>query len=194
MTATQIKIEPKSLEIFSDQFSDNIIQEPPEGMELVDGKLVEKTGMTLRHARTQSKLDCYWRNYSDSSHQGGEVFTEASCRTAKQIRRPDVAYLTPDLFKQFASYTVLPQSFPLIAEIASPDDSAEELFKKAKEYLESGCQEVWLIFPESLWIIILTADKHLLLTLGEVATTQTVLTGFSISVDELLALGIENNA
>lgn len=109
------------------------------------------------------------------------------CQTNKQGRRPDLAYLTPSLLTQYASATSLPQSFPLIAEIASPDDSGEELFSKAKEYLQSGCQEVWLIYPESLWIIIITQDQHLVLTLGQIVSTQTVLQGFSIPVDELLA-------
>lgn len=169
------------------------ISEPPENMELVDNELIEKTGMTLRHAQIQLRLGSYWRNYCLTSNNGGEVYTEAACRTNKQSRRPDVAYLTPELLAQFATATILPQSFPLIAEIASPDDSGEALFAKAQEYLYSGCQEVWLVFPESLWLIILTSEQHLLLTLGEVATTQTVLPGFSLAVAELLDKNIPNN-
>lgn len=165
----------------------DFMSHPGEHHEWVDGNLVEKTGMTLRHGQIQLRLGSFWRNYALSSSNGGEVYTEALCRTAKQGRRPDVSYLTPELFAQFAGATALPQSFPLIAEIASPDDSGEELFAKAKEYLESGCQEVWLVFPESLWIIIITHEQHHLLTLGEVANTQAVLQGFSVSVDELLA-------
>ncbi len=160
---------------------------PVDNHEWVDGQLVEKTGMTLRHSQIQLRLGTYWRNYMLSSGQGGEVYTEALCRTTKQGRRPDVSYLTPELFTQYATAPALPQTFPLIAEIASPDDSGEELFAKAKEYLDSGCQEVWLVFPESLWIIILTPEQHLLLTLGEAVSTQTVLQGFSVAVDELLA-------
>jgi Uma2 family endonuclease len=166
---------------------DDFMNHPVDDHEWVDGQLVEKTGMTLRHGQIQLRLGAYWRNYMLSSGQGGEVYTEALCRTAKQGRRPDVSYLTPELFAQFAGSTALPQSFPLIAEIASPDDSGEELFAKAKEYLQSGCQEVWLVFPESLWIILITHEQHLLLSLGEVVSTQTVLQGFSITVDELLA-------
>lgn len=165
----------------------DFMHHPVDDHEWVNGQLVEKTGMTLRHSQIQLRLGSCWRSYMLSSEQGGEVYTEALCRTTKQGRRPDVSYLTPELFTQFAGSPALPQSFPLIAEIASPDDSGEELFTKAKEYLESGCQEVWLVFPESLWIIIITQGKHLLLTLGEVATTQTVLNGFSVAVDELLA-------
>lgn len=186
MTLAEVELKDKNSEISQAVSLENFLEEPPENMELVDGQLIEKTGMTLRHAQIQLRLGSYWRNHLLSNNQQGEVYTEAACRTKKQICRPDVAYLTPELFTQFANAKTLPQSFPLIAEIVSPDDSGEELFAKAKEYLESGCQEVWLVFPESLWIIILTQDKHLLLTLGEVASTQTVLSGFSVAVEELL--------
>ncbi|MFH7030868.1 MAG: Uma2 family endonuclease [Heteroscytonema crispum UTEX LB 1556] len=166
---------------------DDFLNHSTELMEWVDGQVIEKTGMTLRHGQTQARLSYYWRNYMLSSGQGGEVYTETLCRTNKQGRRPDVSYLTPELLTQNANATFLPQSFPLIAEIASPDDSGEELFAKAKEYLESGSQEVWLVYPESLWIIIITAEKHLLLTLGETVSTQIVLPNFSVALDELLA-------
>lgn len=165
---------------------EDFLNHPLENMEWVDGQIIEKTGMTLRHSQTQARLARLWGNHILSSGQGGEVYTEALCRTNKQGRRPDVSYLTPELLTQYANATFLPQSFPLIAEIASPDDSAEELFAKAKEYLESGCQEVWLIYPQTLWIIIITKDKHLLLTLGETVSSQ-VLSGFSLAIDEILA-------
>ena len=77
--------------------------------------------------------------------------------------------------------------FPLIAEIVSPTDKAEDIFAKANEYLSSGCEEIWLIFPESQWIIILTSDERFLFAIGEQAATQIILPGFKISVDDLLA-------
>jgi Uma2 family endonuclease len=166
---------------------EDFLNHPIENVEWVDGKLIQKTGMTLRHSQIQSRLARYWGNYTLSSGQGGEVYTEAPCRTNIQGRRPDVSYLTSQLLTQYVGVTSLPQSFPLIAEIASPDDSGEGLFAKAREYLESGCQEVWLLYPENLWIIIITQTTHLLLTVGEIASTQTVLQGFSVPVDEILA-------
>ena len=165
----------------------DFLTHPVDDHEWIDGQIVEKTGMTLRHGQIQARLSSYWRNYMLSTGQGGEFYISPPCRTAKQGRRPDVSYLTPELFTQYSTAAALPQSFPLIAEIASPDDGGEELFAKVKEYLESGCQEIWLVFPENLWIIIITQEQHLLLTLGEVASTQSVLKGFSVAVDELLA-------
>lgn len=172
----------------SEVFSlEDYLQNPPEHMEWVDGQLVEKNGMTLKHGRIQSKLNSYWRNYKDNHKLGGEVYTEAPCRTNKQIRRPDVAYLTPELLAQFGEPNVLPQSFPLVAEIISPTDLAEEVFAKANEYLESGCQEVWLVLPDSQWIVVLTQQQRFLFTKAEVASTQVILQGFRVAVDELLA-------
>lgn len=165
---------------------EDFISHPPDHMEWVDGQLLEKTGMTFKHGLAQAKLTSYWRSYVLSSGQGGEVGVETLCRTAKQARRPDVAYITAELLEQFGEFTALPQSFPLIAEVASPDDSAEELFAKSKEYLESGCQEVWLLFPQSQLVMINSQQRWLVFNPGDIVSTQTVLQGLSVAVDELL--------
>jgi Uma2 family endonuclease len=166
---------------------EDFLANPPEHMEWVDGQLVEKTGMTVRHSRIQGRLVRYWGNYKDESGQGGDVFVELPCRTSKQGRRPDVAYLTAELLAQFGEASALPQSPPLVGEIASPDDSAEELFAKAQEYLESGCQEVWLVFPESRRVLVLIQGQTLGFNVGDVVSTQLVLQGFSVAVNEFLA-------
>lgn len=178
-----ITIAPQASEVFS---LEDWTQNPPEGKEWVDGQLVEKNGMTLKHSRIQSNLSFYWRNYQESSGQGGEVYTEVPCRTNKQGRYPDVAYLTAELIAQFGEPAVLPQSFPLIAEIISPTDLAEEVIAKAQEYLQSGCLEVWLVFPENRWVIVVTQNQRIVFVSGEVVSTQNILQGFSVAVDELL--------
>ena len=82
---------------------------------------------------------------------------------------------------------VLPQSFPLSAEIVSPTDLAEDVIAKAQEYLQSGGEEVWLVFPENRWIIVITQETRQIFISGEAVSTKKVLQGFSIAVDELLA-------
>jgi len=159
---------------------------PLDGTEWVNGQLVEKNSMTAKHGRTQSKLDYSWRNHIITTGCGGEVYTETPCRTLLQGRRPDVAYLSPDLVTQHGDFDVLPQSFALIAEIISPTDEAEMVFSKATEYLQSGCLEVWLVLPVSCWIAVITSQQKLLFTAGDTVTTQVMLPGFSLSVDELL--------
>jgi Uma2 family endonuclease len=159
----------------------------PEHMEWVDGQLIEKNGMTLQHSEIQINLGFYWKSYTISSGQGGKVYTDVPCRTNKQGRRPDVAYLTPELVAQFGKADILPQSFPLIAEIVSPTDIAEDVFLKAQEYLQSGCEEVWLVFPESRLVLVMTQEQIIGFKAGESVSTQRVVLGFSVAVDELLA-------
>ncbi len=173
---------------------------PPKGKEWVDGKLVEKRkaisveghliengGMTLKHSAIQASLASRWKVYIDHNTMGGEVYTEPPCRTLKQGRKPDVAYLTQDLLIQFGDLDTLPQSFPLSAEVVSPTDFAEDIIAKAQEYLQSGGEEVWLIFPNNRWIIVVTHAARKIFISGEIAATQIVLPGFSIAVDDLLA-------
>ncbi|GJD24102.1 hypothetical protein RIVM261_090580 [Rivularia sp. IAM M-261] len=90
------------------------------------------------------------------------------------------------MVSQHGNQKVLPQSFPLSAEIVSPTDYAEDVITKSSEYLQSGGEEVWLVYPENCWIIIVTKNSRLIFSSGETVSTQKVLLGFSISVDDLL--------
>ncbi|NJK74153.1 MAG: Uma2 family endonuclease [Richelia sp. CSU_2_1] len=176
------------------------LQNPPDGTEWVDGKVIVKhpvefvngevvgtPTMTAKTRRIQSKLNYYWRSYMISSSQGGEVYVEVTCQTLKKGRIPDVSYITPELLSEVGEFSVLRQSFPLLAEIVSPSDFADDVFAKAQEYLKSGCLEVWLLFPKSSWVLVITQNGVVLFKPGEVARTQVVLPGFSVAVDELMA-------
>ena len=58
---------------------EDFMANPPEQMEWVDGQLVEKNGMTLKHGRIQLRLGSYWRNYMLSSGQRGEAPCQRDC-------------------------------------------------------------------------------------------------------------------
>ncbi|WP_373535486.1 hypothetical protein [Microcoleus sp.] len=53
--------------------------------------------------------------------------------------------------------------------------------------MESGYLEVWLLFPKSSWVLVITQGATVLLKPGEGARTQVVWPGFSVAVDELMA-------
>lgn len=166
---------------------DDFLANPPNHQEWINGQLTETTGMTVKHSDIQAGLIIAWGIYVKTSQQGGKVYAELPCKTNKQGRRPDVCYLTQDLVSQYGNAPSLPHSPPLVAEIASPVDSAEDLFAKATEYLASNCEEVWLIFPENKRVLIITYNQTLAFSNNDVITTQKVLAGFSINADELLA-------
>ena len=167
---------------------DEIYEEVDESYEIewVNEEFTEQKTLTLKQRRILGNLYYHWRSYKDSSGQGGEIYNHVPCRTKIKGRSPDVAYITPQLAQHFGDLEIFPQSFPLIAEVASPADLAEELIAKAHEYLRSGSEEVWLIFPENRWIIIITENQKLIFGSGDIAYTQRLLNGFSVEVDELL--------
>ena len=167
--------------------SPDCYDEVPEGMEEVDGELVEKTYMTIQHGNAQANLSAEWRGYSRASQQKGKAYVEVLCRTQSQKRRPDVAYVTEELHQEYGQPTTFPQSFPLIGEIASPDDSAERLFEKAYEYLASGAEEVWILLPEAKLAFIVVAEQVLAFSGEQEIATQKVLKGFAIALSELFA-------
>ncbi|MBW4517813.1 MAG: Uma2 family endonuclease [Timaviella obliquedivisa GSE-PSE-MK23-08B] len=185
MVATPIN--PSPIQSSSIQSLEDWMQQAPNGTEWVNEELVEKKNMTLKHSKVQARIVRLWGSFKDNQRLDGEVYTEVPCRTLRQGRSPDVAYLTPELVAQYGDAKALPQSFPLSAEIVSPTDLAEDVIAKAQEYLQSGGDEVWLVFPDSRWVIVATLEARLIFVSGEVARTQKVLLGFEIAVDELLA-------
>lgn len=166
---------------------EEFLANPRDHVEWVNGEIIEKSEMTAKTGRIQARLARLWGNYKADHGDRGEVYTETSCRTVGRVRCPDVAYLTPEQVQEFGDFKVLPHSFALIAEIISPTDEAEEVFTKVREYLDSQAQEIWLIFPESRWVMIVTAQSQLLFNEQQTATTQVVLPGFTVAVGELIA-------
>lgn len=163
------------------------VENPLNGTEWVNGQLIEKTGMTLTHSKIQRRLSTAWAIYQAEHNLGGEVYTEAPCKASKQGRKPDVSYLASDLLTQYGDSATLPLSFSLSAEIVSPTDYAKDVYDKADEYLASGGQEVWLVFPENHRVVVITAKNEQTFSTGDIARTQAILPGFEISVDELLS-------
>ena len=166
---------------------EDYLANPPEYQEWIKGELKETTGMTVRHSELQAKLSNLWCNYLDNSKIEGTIYIALPCCTQGQGRRPDVCYLTAELASNYRNAPSLPQSPPLIAEIVSPTDIAEDLFAKASEYLASGCEEVWLIFPENEIILIIMSEQILGFNKGDIIATQKVLMGFNISVNDLFS-------
>jgi Uma2 family endonuclease len=156
---------------------------PRDRTEWVDGRLLEKDDMNAKTGRIQARLARLWGNYMES----GEVYTETPCRTTGRTRCPDVAYLTPELVAEHGDFKILPQSFPLVAEVISPTDELEDVFGKVGEYLATECQEVWLVMPESQMVLVVTAQAQQLYRINDTVQTQQVLPGFAVAAAALLA-------
>jgi hypothetical protein len=71
----------------------------------------------------------------------------------------------------------------LIAEVVSPTDTAEAVLLKVREYLESEGQEIWLVFPGSQWVFVVTVVISPVLELGTLRTGQLANGAISMMTD-----------
>ena len=164
---------------------ENFLTHPPDHQEWVNGILQETNGMTVLHSKIQAKIVRLLGNYLDDTKQGGEVYTELPCRTTQQGRRPDIAYLTPELVEAYSAAPSLPFSPTFVIEVISPPDSAEDILTKASEYLASGALEVWLVFPANQKVMTITEQQTIMFYPDQVAIPQKVLNGFSLDLNIL---------
>ena len=172
-------------EINSEQLEEEF-EEELDSTQVVHQEFVDSKVITLKQRRIQGNIYYHWRNFNDSHQQRGQIYTDVPCIADGEEWQPSVAYLTPQLLKHYGEPDIFPQSFPLIAEIVSLTDLAEEVIAKAQMYLHNGSEEVWLIFPKNRWIIVTTSSQQLVFTSGEIIYTQRVLRGFTAAVDDLL--------
>lgn len=194
---TDLAIEQLDILPIAPQISlEDFLQHPLEDAEWVDGQIVEKVAMGIVHGRTQAEFAALLLAFVRANQSGGIVCTEVLCRTQNQARKPDVAYMSAQQVAVYGAtdFTMLPECFPLVIEIISPTDLAEDVFFKAKEYLDAGAEEAWLIFPKNRLIMIATLEsagdglavRWNIFASQELASSSKVLPGFSVNVYELL--------
>jgi Uma2 family endonuclease len=74
----------------------------------------------------------------------------------------------------------------LVVEVVSPNDLAESLVVKVKEYLDGGVQMVWVVYPIPGWIHVYESLHRVRgLTVADDLDGGTVLPGFVLPLREL---------
>ncbi|EXJ14276.1 Uma2 family endonuclease [Imhoffiella purpurea] len=97
-----------------------------------------------QHGRIQGRLaGMLW-----SRHPEGEVIAECSIQTGDGVKVADVAWASSAFLEEFANLTPYPKAPELCAEIVSPSNSKAEIAEKVSLYLETGAQEVWVIYED----------------------------------------------
>lgn len=102
-----------------------------------------------------------------------------------KVRQPDAAFISK------VRLPVLPEDFELAPDLAVEIVSEnEDIFKKAREYLAAGTQQVWAIYPDerTVYVLSLDEDGRLVSTAYDssaVLSGGTILPGFTVAVRDL---------
>jgi Uma2 family endonuclease len=158
--------------------------------ELVDGVLVEKpTGlkesilaMWLGHLL---QLFVEPRDLGLVAGEAGMVQLFAGL-----VRMPDVSFVSWETLKGKGVATeAAPKLAPdLVVEVLSLSNTAAEIDRKAREYLQSGVRLIWIVDPRGRVVTVAVRDSQVL-KLDEKSTLDggTVLPGFQLPVRDVMA-------
>jgi Uma2 family endonuclease len=168
-------------------------QLPATGLmrELVRGEVVERMPPGGRHGAIAALLAMLLRLWMKQA-AGGYVGVESGYVLAHDpdtVRGPDVSFVRADRIPPGG----IPDSYwelapDLAVEIVSPNETADEVREKVRDFLSAGTPLVWVIYPRSQEVIAHTPDG-LARTYGSADTLEnaSVLPGFTCQVVELFA-------
>lgn len=167
------------------------IQELPKGYELIDGELMEMTGMGFQASWVASELHGLLRDHVKANRCGVAVTAEASysCFPHRdgQVRKPDVSVILGDPARFVPPDPHCKQVPALVVEVQSPYERASELDDKIDDFLQAGTKLVWVINPVKRRVVIHYPD----LTTRQIGengtlTGEDVLPGFAIPLSSIL--------
>lgn len=123
-------------------------------VEVIEGELVQMTPVGILHHIIAGNIYRILDSYVQK-HKNGLVFMDGllylMAREGKGIKGalvPDVSLIRSG---QIPDDWDLERPFPgapaLAVEVMSPDDAVEDVLNKVRQYLATGTEQVWVVFP-----------------------------------------------
>jgi Uma2 family endonuclease len=157
---------------------------------LVYGRVVERPYATFRCGSVTSNLSFLLMDWL-SSHPRGKAFAAGTGyvlqRSPDLLRAPAVSFVVNDRLPDAKTTGFFDGPPDFAAEVVSPNDRRSDLHEKVKHWLDAGCREVWVVWPETRSITIHRpgeAEARLLHD-GDRAEAGDVLDGFAIDVSDV---------
>ena len=125
---------------------------PGKRFELVHGELIEVAGSGAEHGAIALNVGSVLRVFVRQHRLGivsGDSTSYILVRGPDITRIPDVSFVASNRIPEGGvSKAFWPIPPDLAIEIVPPGDSAMELRKKVREYLEAGTRLVWVLWPD----------------------------------------------
>jgi Uma2 family endonuclease len=160
--------------------------------ELVNGELRTMAPAGFEHGVYGSKMYRRLVNYVEDHHLGFVVSSDTGFilrRDPDTVRAPDVAFVLASRVPAGRPTLKFFDGAPdLAVEVVSPSDTVDELEEKIGDYLNAGCQMVWVVHPKTKTITIhRPGAQPMVLREKDLLEGGDVLPGFTCSVAEIFA-------
>lgn len=156
-------------------------------LELEDGVIVEMAASTQQNTVTAMRIGYFLNAFVIPRNLGYVTGADGGFKLgAQRTRQPDAAFISITRHGQLQGVQ-FPVAPDLAVEIVSED---EDIFKKAREYLNAGTKLVWAVYTDERAVFVMTLGENgavtsLPFTEADVLDGGEVLPGFKLLVIDI---------
>jgi len=167
--------------------TEELLLDPEKEYEMVDGQPEEKIMGGAKHGGVGVCLIIRLGSHVEANRLGGVYGPDTTFRIGKNIRLPDVAFVSasriPADGEPEGTWELAPD---LAVEIISPNDLWEKVISKVEEYFAAGVRQVWLISPTYRTLTVHHAPTQTTtLTENDELASDDLVPGFRLKLHEL---------
>lgn len=158
--------------------------------ELVRGEMIEMDPASEEHGHSGMPLSALLTSFILKNKLGRAYMAETGFLLRENpdtVRAPDFAFVSKERIPKGKPKRAFFEGAPDLAmEVASPDESAEDIQDKVIDYLSAGTRMVLYLHPRSKTITVYRSlDNIRVLTLRDTLDGGDVLPGFSAPLEEI---------
>ncbi|MCP5110649.1 MAG: Uma2 family endonuclease [bacterium] len=157
--------------------------------ELDRGELITLAPAGGMHGMVEDQVSRLLHKFLETKELGGLLPSDTGFvleRDPAVVRCPDVAFLRTEKVEAIPEEGFIQGPPDLAVEIVSPSESATAVGRKIRQYLEAGCQTVWVVYRKTREVHVYEAGKTpRFLSEEDSLEAQRLLPGFSVKVGDL---------
>ncbi len=152
--------------------------------ELDRGELIKMPPSAAKHELLKNKIARLLAPFVERANLGLVLVETGFTLDPESWRRPDVSFLRHDRVAKLDPDEPLEGAPDLAIEVVSPSDSKRVLNKKVRHFLDTGTAEVWMVYPDSREVNVVSTQGERWLGVEETLESP-VLPGLSLPVRSL---------
>jgi Uma2 family endonuclease len=176
--------EPKEVRVSWKDFERKYLsREDKYKYEWVNGTVV-KTPRTMNQVQQYILLNLQktLNSLRSPANPMGELLSEVDTFFGENMRRPDIAYFTPEQIEIFRHTNQVPQ---FTVEIISKKEQLNAAHEKMADYRNANVAVVWHVFPKLREVHVYRGKQMTICLAGDTCSAEPAIPGFKMTVEEV---------
>ena len=150
--------------------AEELLRIPDDGhrYELIEGELIRMSPAGFEHGVVTQNLSELLSSFVRDKELGVVTTAETGfliSRDPDTVRAPNIAFVSKDQLERVGlPESYFPEAPALVVEVVSPDDTAEKVDSKVRDWIRAGCRLAWVVYPRGRSVTVCRAldDIHVL--------------------------------